>query len=405
VKNNGKRLLAGSAIVLAITILAPVNAHSAAGSSLWDWYAIPGAAHLSGSGGSYWKTDVSIVNPYDWKSISVVLSFYPEGRSNSGPSRQTTISVPPSGHVTVHDILWNRFGVTGKGHIIATTRDGSYFSVSARTYTGSGGTFGQGILGQKHIGSAGTRAVISGLRDDSSYRSNIGIVNATGSSVQFRVTAFDAGGASRGSKTLTVPSNSSSQLKLSSFSSSFSSGSVEIECLSYSQDIQWVAYGSIVDNLSQDATFVEARFDLQYTHARPSYTNLTGWWQGTISGSSGTRDIAVYIYQKGGLVYTFFYQHVEDFWLYETFTEGYVDGNRMVLTSFYTWTEPCSDQRVSGYNLTFSGSTMSGHIDLSSSHSQCRNGSQNIAISRSYAPAGISSVPEPVRQLQVTRGN
>ena len=69
-------------LTLVVLCVASVT-FAGAGSSLASAYLIPAAAHLPGQGHTYWMTDLSIVNPYTWRSITVGIFYLPGDHDNS----------------------------------------------------------------------------------------------------------------------------------------------------------------------------------------------------------------------------------------------------------------------------------------------------------------------------------
>ena len=59
--------------LVAVAILLPASLFAASGPNLSDWHVIPAAAHTEGAQGTFWRTDVSIANPYTWRNILVFM--------------------------------------------------------------------------------------------------------------------------------------------------------------------------------------------------------------------------------------------------------------------------------------------------------------------------------------------
>jgi hypothetical protein len=341
-------------------------------------------------------TDVSIVNPYNWRSVEVHIFFLKENQDNSAGAPQYSVSIGRSGQVTIPDIVSRRFGITGKGFLVLSTSDHAYFSTTARTYTGTGGTYGQTELGQKWAAYGGTRALISGVKNGGGFHTNVGGVNASPTAIRLLVTAYDDAGNQKGVHTLQVPAWSMVQIAVSSFASGFSDGYLEVKCLDTTEGIQWVAYATPVDNISHDSTFIEARADTQYTFAQPAYTNLSGWWKGTASTPEGSESGYMYVDQRGAALQMDLYRswdYTADAWVNETSLWGYLDSNTVHVTSLRSWTVPCTDTQLQAASMHVDSNSISGYVTISSTHYQCVNDTVTYYFQRSSSgPAGISRV-------------
>ena len=234
------RALIGLAAVLILSW--PVTAHSASGYDLSDFYVIPAVAHVEGLQGTFWRTDLSLVNPYTWRSITVTVKLLKSDLNNSsGPSR--TFTLGPGQSLTLRDIGDQVFGFSGTGALVVWADEGVYFAATARTYTGAAGTFGQTEGGQQFVGVSGDVALIAGLRNDSEFRSNLGAVNASNVSLTLTVGIYNASGSLRGSKTVTLQPWSHTQFAVGTFTGNFTEGYARWTCQATTSRVQWVAYG------------------------------------------------------------------------------------------------------------------------------------------------------------------
>jgi len=302
-----KRLVAIAAAVLAACA---IPAQASTGYGLWKAYMIPGAAHLPGDQGTFWRTDVSIVNPYAYTSITVNIAFYQELRDNSS-APSFTLAIPAHGNVLLEDVVWSRFGLTAKGALHLWASNGAYFVATARTYTGASSTYGQTINGQSYVNSGDDTAFIAGVRNAGQYRANAGVVNWSRKSASVRIDAYDGAGILRGSRTFSLPPYGSEQVSLSSFASDFASGYLRLAGLGV-RDATWIAYASVVDNVSGDAVFLEERNDDVYTSRTPTH-DLSGYWTGWMSMSGGSQSLDVNIYQEGAFIYAYLYDAATGF--------------------------------------------------------------------------------------------
>lgn len=340
--------------ILLVALASVPGAFAASGSSLWDWFVIPAAAHVEGAQGTFWRTDVTIVNPYGWRSITVEIRLLVTGQNNtSGPEHSFNIGA--NEQLVLEDVVLSTFGVTGTGALVLQSPDGAYFTVSARTYTGDSATFGQTENGQKNVCHADDNALIAGIRDDARYRTNIGVVNAASRPAEIRARVFSDGGSLVATKVFELEPWSHQQVSLRSFGGAVSSGYLRWDSLS-TDYTQWVAYASVVDESSGDAVFLEEREDAQLTQYRPTY-DLDGWWFGSFSGPAGSGSLYVLVSQDGPSLdaYTF----TLDGYM-EVYVGGYVDGTAITIEGGYGNTIPCWNDYITGGQATATSSSISG---------------------------------------------
>jgi len=376
-----------------------------AGSSLSSYYVIPAAAHLPGQGHTYWVTDLSIVNPYSWRSITVGIFYLPGDRDNSAGWPTVGVTLAPGAHVTYRDVVATVFGTSGKGALGLITQDGAYFTATARTYTGASGTFGQTENGQAVLAGPIQRQFLTGMENDGSFHSNVGADNLSSVTLHLQIDAFNDQGAHLGSRTLAIPPMSMSQISVSSFSSSFSSGYLVVTCVDSTPGVLWTSYATPVDNKSGDSTFVEGRVDWEYTWARPQY-DMSGWWYGWLTTSSGSQNGYLYIAQDGAAVTLY------ALWpdgLIEAIYSGYMDGNVIYPTAYLGSSHfQCNASTFLGGQLTVSGSTISGQATMAGV-SGCVNGTFSIDVqATSGSPFAMSmkaaSVPTGRQAAAVRTG-
>ena len=168
---------------------------------------IPAVAHTEGVAGSFWRTDMVIFNPSDRAAIAT-LNLYSSGIEGGGIIH--VLRLPPLEPMQTSS-LWDVGtlipGLTaGTGFLVieALDTDGQPVPIVAdsRTWTGQGGSYGQGIpavpWSQDGI-LAGEERRVLGLESSDDFRTNLGIVNPTGFIVTFLVKILDAAGEDVGS--------------------------------------------------------------------------------------------------------------------------------------------------------------------------------------------------------------
>jgi len=246
-------------VILAIILWAPaISAQFVAPGAT-----IPVVANIPGVGGTYWRSDVSVLNINGW-DISVVLILLPEirnGEPTFEPLMTEPISIPANQQLTMPNVVQTEFGlVNRKGALSVLSLDGSPITASSRVYTfgEGGGSFGQDV----HAVLAANTVWVSGVREDSLFRTNIGVYlpldPVPGASTIFTVTIYDGDGTVAGSGTLVFPGAGVIQKNLQVFDVGILvDGYAVITCSDPS--VAWYAYSSTVDQTTGDAVYHSGR--------------------------------------------------------------------------------------------------------------------------------------------------
>jgi hypothetical protein len=365
-----KRLL-----VILIIVAQPLIAGAGSGGSLADWFVIPVVAHAPGSAGTYWKSDLSIVNPYNWQEIRVYIQLLVSDQPNSIPTEKSVI-IAAGSSVYIEDVLDTLFNHEGTGALIVRTKDTRKFTVTARTYTGSGGTFGQTENGQKLTNGGQEITFITGVKNGGGFRSNYGIVNVSYFSANFKVYVYSSEGQLMGQETVTLDKWSHTQRSVRSIADRFDHGYVKIWCQAQaSQDIKWVAYVSVVDNNSGDGVFLEERTDREYTQYTPTL-NLTGWWSGSINDGNSSYLCNVYIEQDGATVQAFVFNND---WYLENIMSGYENQGVFTVNRGESWHGECLQEYTAWGNTIASLSRIFGSYNANGT---CISGMVTFDITR-----------------------
>ena len=273
------------AAFLLVLAVGAAAASAGTGVGLWTSYVVPRAAHLPGDAGTFWRTDVAVVNPYPYQAVTVRVAYLPEKTDNSSwPFRAYTLG--PGAQLVLDDVVGSVFGQEGKGSLCVWSPDGLYFTVSARTYTGAAGTFGQTVNGQQSVNFGEAQSYTAGVRNAAGYRTNVGVFNWSAAALEVRADVFDDAGVLAGSRTFSLKPWSSEQVGVGTFAGNAASGYVRWTGLTAGDGAQWLAYASVVDDTTGDAVFVEDRSDDVYTQHEPAY-DLSGRWYGNVSTALG----------------------------------------------------------------------------------------------------------------------
>ena len=171
---------------------------------------VPASAHASGVNGANWRTDVEVHNPNS-TAVSYEVALLRRGAENSSPSVKT-FSLGPQQSVRYVDVLASVFGTDGAASLRFVPSGGASILVNSRTYNliGANGiglpvgaSFSQYVPGLDESTSAisyGEEGRIVQLthRDagtQSSFRTNVGFVNTTGSTIDLRLDLYSKAGA------------------------------------------------------------------------------------------------------------------------------------------------------------------------------------------------------------------
>ena len=225
-------------------------------------YVVPGIADLTGL--TNFHSDLRLFNG-GTSAVTVHPTFYPQGGGAAVPIASLTIN---AGETKAFDnILPSLFHVTGTGGSVVFTTDGSSSLVAtARTYTiaSGGGTYGQfipGVTSDQGTGAGGRPLQILQLEESLDFRSNIGLAEITGNAVHGNLTVVTPD--SKVAATLPFDLPPFGFLQYGSLIGKIYPGHtvynarVIVEVTSGTGRVS--AYGSVLDNTSNDPTYVPAQ--------------------------------------------------------------------------------------------------------------------------------------------------
>jgi hypothetical protein len=238
---------------------------------------VPAAAKTGGADGSFWQTDVTIHSAGDAGVTAMVVELIPTGGVGIGggsPERYVT-TIGGGQTKALNDIIGSRFDDHEIAALVVQGLVGGGASpdlrVSSRTWTPTAGgeaTMGQGIPGIPRR-SVADPAVVPGLEASAEFRTNIGLVNPSQNIREtLDITYYDAAGAARGSTDVVLEPWSHIQLD-SALDAVGLQGSeftavvtmTESENLMIRPSESWepvfMAYGSRIDRITNDPTFIE----------------------------------------------------------------------------------------------------------------------------------------------------
>jgi hypothetical protein len=225
---------------------------------------IPAAGSVQGANGELFRSDITI-RSYRLQTVQLVrLQWLPEGSSGAAV-RPVTVTIEPLETLASEDFVSQVLGQSGLGAILVTgvTSSGEQdpeanLVATERIWSNqprSSGTVSQNLPVLATTELATYTVEILGLRRDSRYRFNVGVINIDSAPHTFRI--------STGTMTTTreivdivVPALSMQQVTmaggavdiLQAFVSNLDAGVVPNPAIS-----SWIAYGSSVDNVTGDS--------------------------------------------------------------------------------------------------------------------------------------------------------
>ena len=222
---------------------------------------IPASAHVSGALGTNWRTDLEIYNPGQ-SQASVTVALLRAQTSNSNPQTRT-YTLDPGESLRFEDALMSIFGFDGAAALKLVNTTGMA-AVTSRTYNlTSSGTYGQfvgGVISQNAIQSGQEGRIIQLTHNRSStsgFRTNIGFVNATASSMTVQADMYRADGSHLGTKSYPLAPYEFRQID--KIFQKVTGGDVDdgyAVLSSPTSGASFFAYGVVIDNRSSDPIYI-----------------------------------------------------------------------------------------------------------------------------------------------------
>lgn len=203
---------------------------------------LPVVVKAKGRAGTLWRSDVAITNLTD-TTETVTAAYLPEKQANLPPLSHThSITLGPNQSVLVEDIIGNwfpEFGDNTKGALLVYTGEPSLgqvtahiqavlradgegeaspaLAVTSRAYNAAdpNATYGQTVppnLFSYFFGIASAK--LTGVRQDSRFRTNIGVINLSPLSAPVQISVYDDAGQEVAQKTETIEAFSLRQWNL-----------------------------------------------------------------------------------------------------------------------------------------------------------------------------------------------
>lgn len=173
---------------------------------------VAAAAKLSGAANTDWRTDLVVTN-LGTASTEVEVEAWLRDQANLDPVVGRMVLGPWASAVR-EDVLGSLLGLPSGSAAALVVRSEEDLALSSRTYNRTtAGTYGQSIpaVALDEVFAAGQTALLVGLVESSSFRSNLGIVNTTGETITVEASFRGVGGIELGTVAYTVPAQGTIQ--------------------------------------------------------------------------------------------------------------------------------------------------------------------------------------------------
>ncbi len=222
---------------------------------------LPGVADIK-TGQANWRSDMRVFNPDD-VPVEATLTFHPSGNPDASVDRVVTIG---AGEVLVLDnLLEETFSATGTGAVRVQTAAERGLVVTARTYdqreVGTYGQFIPAVTPANAIGMGERSLEVLQLEQSERFRSNLGLVEMIGEPVTVEISTLIPGRAAAPIFFQQLKANEFVQLNsvISSRLGIENAYNARVTIRVVSGTGKVAAYGSIIDNLTQDPTYVPSQ--------------------------------------------------------------------------------------------------------------------------------------------------
>ena len=225
-------------------------------------YIVPGVALLN-TGIANWRTDLRLFNGAS-SAITATMTFYPQG--NPGAPVAKTLTLNPGQIAVLDNVLQTFFEQANPnpgGQVVVSTASNSSIIATARTYNQtSAGTYGQfvpGVTPAQAVGKNERALQILQLENSTRIRTNVGLAETTGKSVRVEVSLVLPDSKTTPVITYDLAPNEFRQLSLNDFGLGNAMYNVRATVRVVDGDGRVTAYGSAIDQLTQDPTYVLAQ--------------------------------------------------------------------------------------------------------------------------------------------------
>jgi hypothetical protein len=258
--------------ILAIALAATLSAVNAApgklqlqSTPLVSASIIPAVASTPGAGNTRYVSSLSIANPHP-HPLTVRMYVLPAGSDNTSyRTSERTITLPAYGGTKIDDPLatqWNRSGLASI-YLESTPAAGNdaAFVVESRVLNvaNPAATFGVSVPGATSGLEAGDAGYAADAQSDDHYRTNIGLLNNSGTTTVAKVDVLSDAGTLLGTKNVALAPYSLAQFSIGDVTPArFSRATVRVTP-DQSLDGELIGYLSVVDAATGDGTFSPIR--------------------------------------------------------------------------------------------------------------------------------------------------
>ena len=228
----------------------------AAGSRL---YVVPGVADLN-NGLATWRTDIRVFNSGSTPQ-SATMTFYPEG--NSASPLAASMTVLPNEVKVLDNVLQTVFATHDAGGAVQiTTATDSQFVVTGRTFnqtsTGSLGQFIRAATAADGVGRNTRTLNILQVEDSVRFRTNIGLAEMSGKAVRVEVSVTLPDSKVTPIIEVALGADEFRQFSVSQFGlGNIYNARVSLRVIDGDGTV--TAYGSLIDQVTTDPTYVAAQ--------------------------------------------------------------------------------------------------------------------------------------------------
>ncbi|MGV8038738.1 MAG: pre-peptidase C-terminal domain-containing protein [Thermoanaerobaculaceae bacterium] len=239
----------------------PVNVTPVSVGSEPVW--VPGTAHLTGAGGTNWRTDLEVLNA-GYGQATFTLELYPRDVATTVPLTRT-FTLERGRAVRYADVLREVFAFTGGAALRVVPATGE-IAVSSRTYNQlPDRTFGQYTPAFAESGLTLTGREVRLLllshspSRDQGFRTNLGLASTVSTPTTVEVSFRAPDGTELGRRSVDLRAYENTQLNdvLGALGAPATTGAYAA-VVSHTPGARFLAYASVVDNRSSDPIFVAA---------------------------------------------------------------------------------------------------------------------------------------------------
>jgi hypothetical protein len=221
------------------------------GGAVAGTWLLTSSAHVQG-GGAFWQTDLSIRNTGSTSATVTIKFLGHSGDGRGGPEHPAAI---PAGQTqTWRDVLGSLFGFPSEYGPILVRSTSASLVVLGQTWTAGGaGTYGQSVPGLAISDLIGaTPRSILGVRQDTFFRTNLMLANATETTTSVTVQLVSTGGSVLATKTVSLGPLSRAQFNVGSDFGYTNLGDAVFVISSPTAGAAVGAYASVIDGATQD---------------------------------------------------------------------------------------------------------------------------------------------------------